>query len=330
MHTNKSRASFLTKWLRGSAIAGCVVWEAGFFWRSSSLIETELINKILLLGVLVIVPLGLALTPRNKAESEMATFRFAAIAQSIGAALVAGSFLFQQGTIAGLLAAAWLIVTGLTAIHGLARVWKRETRTLEEVSVSAGLLFVLIGAGWLVLSRLGVQPLGFGDTIVLLTAVHFHYAGFAAPILAGLAGRTLMSQPKFAAPKIARRMFGFAVIGIVIGTPIVAAGITLSPRLGFAGTLIISLALILLSIVSMGWVIPQINRKSAQLLLVISALSPFVSMVLASLYSYSLATKRLIIDIPQMAMTHGLVNAFGFALCGLIAWTLLNSERSSG
>lgn len=322
---NKLRASSLKTWLRGSAIAGCVVWEAGFFWRSSTLIETELINKILLLGVLVIVPLGLALTPRNQAESETATFRFAAIAQPIGAALVAISFLFQQGTTAALLASAWLIVTGLTAIHGLTRLLNREARTFEEVSVSTGLIFVLIGAGWLVLSRLGVQPLGFGDTIVLLTAVHFHYAGFAAPILAGLAGRTLLGQTRFA-----RSVFAISVIGIVIGTPIVAAGITLSPLLGFAGTLIISTALILLSVVSMGWVIPQINRRSAQLLLVISALSPFVSMILASLYAYSLATKKLIIDIPQMAMTHGLVNAFGFALCGLIAWTLLNSERSSG
>ena len=33
--------------------------------------------------------------------------------------------------------------------------------------------------------------LGFGDTIVLLTAVHFHYAGFALLLLAGLAGRRL-------------------------------------------------------------------------------------------------------------------------------------------
>jgi hypothetical protein len=43
-------------------------------------------------------------------------------------------------------------------------------------------------------------------------------------------------------------------------------------------------------------------------------------MVLASLYAYSLATKTLIIDIPTMALTHGLLNAFGFVTCSLLAW----------
>ena len=36
-------------------------------------------------------------------------------------------------------------------------------------------------------------------------------------------------------------------------------------------------------------------------------------MVLACLYAYSIVTHTLIIDIPHMAMTHGLLNSFGFA-----------------
>src|SRR5213075_2564830 len=116
-------------------------------------------------------------------------------------------------------------------------------RSIEEISVSAGLIFVSVGGGWLVMSRFGIQPLGFGDTIVLLTAVHFHYAGFAAPILAGMAGRTLTRELSFA-----RRLLMFIVTGIIAGVPMVAAGITLSPVLGLIGTIIISLALILLSV----------------------------------------------------------------------------------
>ena len=92
------------------------------------------------------------------------------------------------------------------------------------------------------MSRLGIQPLGFGDTIVLLTAAHFHYAGFAAPILTGLAGRILSD-----APSTTRRLFVVAGIAITIGTPIVATGITVSPVLALVGTLIISLGLALLS-----------------------------------------------------------------------------------
>jgi len=46
-----------------------------------------------------------------------------------------------------------------------------------------------------------------------------------------------------------------------------------------------------------------------------------LSAVLACLYAYSLATHTLIITIPGMAMTHGLLNAFGFVTCSLLVWT---------
>lgn len=334
-------------WLRTSAIAGAVVWELGFFSRSSTSVETELINKILLLGVLVIVPLGLALAARDQTEQDSLTFRLAAIAQPIGGAAVAVSFLLEQGIAAALLASVWLVVAGLIAFHGLARLLERSARVFEEVSISAGLIFLSIGCGWLVMSRLGLQPLGFGDTIVLLTAVHFHYAGFAAPILTGLAGRVIgghgrparEGRARFNPTKNERHrqdadatwrgwrlLFATVVCGVITGTPLVAAGITLSPALALAGTLIISCALLLLGVLVIGRVVPYVKR-SVQLLLIISSLSTFVSMTLASLYAYSIVTKKLIIDIPQMAMTHGIINAFGFALCGLLAWSLLRPEE---
>jgi hypothetical protein len=50
-------------------------------------------------------------------------------------------------------------------------------------------------------------------------------------------------------------------------------------------------------------------------------------MGLACAYAYSIVFQKLIIDIPQMAMTHGLANAFGFALCGLLGWCFV--DRSS-
>jgi hypothetical protein len=46
-------------------------------------------------------------------------------------------------------------------------------------------------------------------------------------------------------------------------------------------------------------------------------------MLLASVYAYSIVAKRLIVDIPRMAIIHGMANAFGFGLCGLIAWSIV-------
>ena len=50
-------------------------------------------------------------------------------------------------------------------------------------------------------------------------------------------------------------------------------------------------------------------------------------MILACAYAYSIVAKRLIISIPQTALTHGIVNALGFSFCGLLAWSLIHSRR---
>jgi hypothetical protein len=164
--------------------------------------------------------------------------------------------------------------------------------------------------------------MGFGDTIVLLTAVHFHFAGFAAPVLAGLAGRVLVRSPSIS------KAFAVAVVCILSGTPLVAAGITFSPRLALIGAIVISAGLLVLAILVLGWVLRSLDSFVAQTLLVISSLSSVFAMILACLYAYSLVARTVIVDIPQMALTHGILNSFGFALSGLLAWLVVYSPTS--
>ena len=309
---------------RTSAIVGAAVWAILLFIRTSPSYETELIDKILLLGVLVIVPLGMSLVATlDQSGKQVLLYRLALRAQPFGAAAAVASFFVEQGTRSALLGALWLVVTALIGLFGLWRLLFRGLLTADEICIVAGLIYLLVGGMWLVMSRLGMQPLGFGDTIVLLTAVHFHFAGFAAPILAGLAGRIINGRGA------ARQLFQFAAVGIIAGTPIVATGITFSPLVAFIGAIVISLGLFLLAIVVLVWVIRSVGSLPAQLLLGVSAGSSAFGMVLACLYAYSLVTKTLIIDIPHMAMTHGVVNAFGFALCGLLAWSLVPLELRS-
>ena len=306
-------------WARTGAIVGAFVWCGALFFRLADAKETDLIEKILLLGVLVIVPLGLSLLgPAQQEGSHSWFYRLAILIQPLGAAAVVVSFFLAQGPEAALLASLWLVVEGLIALYGLSRLRLRELRTTAELAIDVGLIYLPIGGAWLMMSRLGLRPLGFGDTIVLLTAVHFHFAGYAAPILTGLAGRVLIH-----APANIRRAFTLSAIGVTTGTPLIAAGITFSPSLGLIGTLLITFSLMLLGMLVVGWVVPMLRSRAAQLLLVLSSVSSFVSMVLACFYSYSLVAKELIIDIPQMALTHGLMNALGFSLCGLAAWALV-------
>ena len=86
--------------------------------------------------------------------------------------------------------------------------------------MEAGLLYLSVGGIWLVLFRLGETPLALGEPIILLTAVHFHYAGFAASVLAGATGRALPS---------AGGLFRIVALGVTGGTFLVAVGFLLSP-----------------------------------------------------------------------------------------------------
>ncbi len=300
-----------------SALAGGVLWLGILFVRIDSN-EVELIKKILLLGVLFIVPVGLWLVATPYEHS--LPYRLAVIAQPIGAVACVFSLFLEQGVLAALLASLWLLVTLLIALHGLWRFLRRGLSPSEEFCIDAGLIYVAIGGVWFTMSRVGSQPFGFGDTIVLLTAVHFHFAGFAAPILAGLAGRVVGASGPV------RSLFGLAVAGVVYGTPLVALGITFTPALALIGAIVISLGLLVLAVVVMGWVVRSIAFRPAQILLIISSISSSSAMVLACVYAYSILEKKLILTIPQMAMTHGIVNAFGFAVCGLLGWSMVKPK----
>jgi hypothetical protein len=304
----------------GAAI-GAGLWLALLAVNISESGETALIQRILLLGILVIVPLGLSLV-NEPGESESLLFRLAVSAQPIAAGASAVSFLLQPGGPAAALVSSWLLVTTVLALFACWRILRRRSVVDREVAVDAALLYLPVGALWLLASRLGMQPMGFGDTIVLLTAVHFHFAGFAAPLLAGLTGRALAQL------RLPAKLFGLTVICIVGGTPLVAAGITFSPVIAWIGAVVISLGLVLLAVLVLVRVLPSLSSFVAQFLLVVSSLSSISAMLLACVYAYSLVADRMIIDIPQMALSHGVLNSFGFSLCGLLAWLIVNSERN--
>ena len=304
-----------TRFARLSAMEGAFVWGVALFYRTGDSAETDLIQKVFLFAVLVVVPLGVSLIDSDK---EWITLRIAMVLQPVTALLCLISFVLPQGIAAGILASTWLVTVSFIALAGLLRVVFSKQWLSLELAVSAGMMYLPVGGAWLVASRLGFQPLGFGDTIVLLTAVHFHFAGFAAPLLAGLAGRQLPSS----------RTLATASIAIVFGTPLVAAGITLSPTIALGGTLLVACGLVLLGCVVIFRVVPKLQVRVAQVLLVIGSLSSLVAMVLAVLYAYSIVTRTVILDIPQMAMTHGLLNSFGFSLCGLLGWAIESSSTS--
>jgi hypothetical protein len=300
------------------AVAGGAAWLLALLYRHPSPQDIGWVTALLLLGAAVVVPLGLELALRS-AEGGPADrlLRTAAALQPAGAILLAVSALRSPGTLAALCALPWLAVTGLTALAGLARLWRRRFLPWEELCFDAGLIYLAVGGGWVVLAWGGIRPLGFAVPIVLLTAVHFHYAGFALPILAGLAGRNL-----------GRGLWTqTAALGVIAGVPLVAVGITAS-QLGWgpaleglaavvtAGTGILTAGLYLRLAARPGQ--PAILRA----LWLLTALSLAAGMVLAALYGLRTWVSVPWLDLPWMWALHGTANSLGFAIPGLTAWAL--------
>src|SRR5215217_6546531 len=170
-----------------SAAVGVVVWLLTLLLTTADSEQTELVHKVVFWAVLVIVPLGLSVVEQSGSR----LYRLLVLAQPVAALLTIASFFFEKGVLSAALASAWLVLNVLIALLGLVRLAGRGFNRIEELSIDAGLLYLPVAGAWLVIYRLGVQPFGYGEMIILLTAVHFHFAGFATPIIAGMSGRAL-------------------------------------------------------------------------------------------------------------------------------------------
>ncbi|MCA9055722.1 MAG: YndJ family transporter, partial [Planctomycetaceae bacterium] len=145
----------------------------------------------------------------------------ARLVQLPAAVLLVPACALPQSLLAMLLCLPWAGVTSLLAVSALRRVVRRGPRQLSDLSLASGFIFLPIGASWLCLWRRGICPLDFDEIIVLLTSIHFHFAGFILPLLAGWSGQ---QRPGI--------ISDVTCLGVVAGVPAVAAGITLS-KLGY-------------------------------------------------------------------------------------------------
>jgi hypothetical protein len=282
------------------------------------------IEVLFLLAPLVHVPLGLRVV--RKLQAEFSAFgRIAILLLPIGAIAAAVSFWAHTGLSAGFLAAGWFFVCLLLVAEGLVLFFRGSYRSAEGICISVGLLYLAVGGVWLVLSRSGATPMHFAEPIILLTAVHFHFTGFALPVIAAATGRALANRTPHGA---LATLFPYIAAGIVSGPAILAGGFVFGYPLWkllaalFLATICIVLAALLFSVV------PRIEPRSAQILLSVSASSLIIGMVLAGAYVVGDFTQRYWLLIPRMARWHGTANALGFALCGLAGWALANGERT--
>ncbi|MBI1901222.1 MAG: YndJ family transporter [Planctomycetia bacterium] len=310
---------------------GAVVWLAVVAWRHPALHAVGWDVALLLLAPLVLVPAGLALVDRSRGGPAAASLLFLADYLQLPAALLlVVAFALPVGPAATFLALPWCLVTIVLSIAGLVRLVQRRFRPIEEACIDCGLVFLVIGGVGAVWDRYGARPLAFEPVIILLTAIHFHYAGFVLPLATGLAANRL--------PGPAARA---VCVGVVAGIPLVAVGIN-ATQLGF-GPALECFAATWLSVAALGTAGLHVQLAASgdrprapatphpsppphggrewlmRALWAVCGAALAFSMVLAALYGWRFYLPLSWLEIPWMRAVHGTANALLFSAVAIVA-----------
>ena len=314
----------LTRWNRISIGLGGIVWIMIVLARLFGWIVLDDLKLILLLALCVITPLAVPLVSLPKEHRTLCDLACLVIFLQPFATLIGGaSLLLGTGSLAAAAAAVWLLFTVLIAAIGVMLLLQKSGRQLTYASLAVALIYVPIGSTWLVLDRLGIRPLGFSQTTILLTAVHFHFITLAALIITGLTGRAIQATQCGVLWKIYRIM----ACCMLIDPLLVAAGITITQVTGMyllesVTAILLALCLILIALFNLRFIVPTTTPLLARGLLIFSSTAVVFTMLFASAYALGDATRIWTITISQMIMVHGWVNALVFGLCGLLGWRL--------
>ena len=261
---------------------------------------SALVGVAIVVGMFVVVPAGLRLVDGATWLSRL--WLIAAVPGAL-------SLVLPRGLAATLLAVAYALVTAVLAFLGAKRFLKRRSIAPRELAVLTAMVTPSIAGSSLVAERAGVELMGFDLDVLTLTVAHFHYTGFAAALIAGLVSR--------AAPGIAANAAALSVPG---GTALVFLGYFTGDWVELVGAIVLTAGMWLVAGVTWQQIRPTATDALTRLLFGVSAVVLFGTMLLAISWALGEATGLAHLSLEWMAATHGLANAFGFALCAILAW----------
>ena len=285
--------------------------------------KLTLVDLLLLLAPVVVVPLGLRLLPFSGPRARR-LLTLARVVQPLGALAAVVALLLSAGWVAGAVALGWLITCAIVSLGGLLDLIEARSIAPRHLVPAAASAYLSVGAGWLVVSRLGLRPLGFSSDIVELTGVHFHYAGFAATLIAALTLLVLRER------RALGRLASIAGVLIVLGVPITAGGIaTGSAILTVVGPVVLGVGVLTVAGLIAIVVAPRVVSGTARWLLWLSAAGVVAPMFLGIDYALARVFPIPALDIKTMALIHGDLNAIVFGLGGLLGWSLIWKKQWS-
>ncbi len=318
----------LARWNRISLGLGGTIWMLIALARLLNWIMLDDLELILLLALCVITPLAVPLVPLPKENRSLCDLASLVLFLQPFATLIGGaSLLLGRGELAAAFAVVWLLFTVLIALIGVMLLLQKSDRRLSVACLAVALIYLPIGSTWLVLDRLSVQPLGFSQTTVLLTAVHFHFVTLAALMMIGLTGQAIQAMQQGTPWKIYRVL----AMCMLVNPLLVATGITVTQVTGMnllesAAAVLLALCMILIALFNLHFVVPATASLLARGLLIFSSTAVMFTMLFACAYALGDATRLWVITISQMILVHGWVNALVFGFCGLLGWQLRRAQ----
>ncbi|TCC64475.1 hypothetical protein E0H73_08755 [Kribbella pittospori] len=258
---------------------------------------TVLVHAVVSLGMLVVVPLGLTLLP-TRTTSTRWWFAFA-----IPGAL---ALWLPRGTVSIILASIYLAGTLVLITLAGRHLLQHKAIRPREIALYTALATPSIAALALVAERSSYELFGFNLTVLSLTVAHFHFAGFAAALIA-----YLVAESETWATTV-------AAVSVPVGTGIVLLGFFVGDSVELAGAAVLTAGMWLV-----GWNLWRRSRQAGRAtaaLLIVSASVLVVTMVLALTWALGHVAGTPYLPLEWMVATHGLANAVGFALCGVLAW----------
>ncbi|MEU2672742.1 YndJ family protein [Streptomyces sp. NPDC007164] len=269
-----------------------------------------LVNSIVMLGMLVVVPAGLRLTGAAELDRIRRLWPLFAVPGVV-------SLWLPRGPAATALALCYALGALLLALHAPHRLLRSPSRSTApaEVALLTALVTPSVAALALVAERSGHPLFGFGLGILALTVPHFHFAGFAAALVAGLVCRV--------ADSAAGR---FAALSVPLGTLLVLIGYFIGDWAELAGAVVLTAGMWTVALLTWRSVRSGQRDRITRNLLAVSSAVLAVTMVLALSWALGEATGIPHPSLTWMAATHGLGNALGFALCSVLAWQRLRDH----
>jgi YndJ-like protein len=230
--------------------------------------------------------------------------------------LLAVSFIFNQGLIAGLLVLPYFIWCLTIVLRALVPI-QFSTKYLCGI-ITWG--FLTNAALWLVFDRFDFQPFGFSAWIVLLTGAHFHYAGF-----------TLMASLSLLfCDNLDSLLIKVTIWSVLCGVVLTALGIT-TTQLGLTHFIeTVAAVFMALSGILSGFVFIKFGFKETeftQKLWLLGGFCLFFGMILAFLYAIRPIYPLSILTIPFMQAVHGSLNALGFGTLTLLGFGIKKVEN---